>query len=83
MKTLYKFEAEWCGPCHAIRPAVAQIVKEYNLDLQVINIDEDAEAANVFEVRTIPALILYEDGVPIGRHIGSAPASVIIKNLGL
>lgn len=83
MKTLYKFEADWCGPCHAIRPAVEKIVKEYDLELEVIDVDKNADTADVFNVKTLPTLLLYEDGVPVGKHIGSAPPSVIIKNLGL
>lgn len=84
MRTLIKFEAEWCGPCHAIRPVVEKIVKQHELNYDVIDIDNLPAIAEDYGVQSIPALILIdENSQEIARHVGSAPQSVIEKNLGL
>jgi len=83
MKHLMKFEADWCGPCHAIRPLVEKIADENELDIVVVDIDKDSDVATLYGVASIPTIILIEDGSEVARHIGSAPKSTIEKNLNL
>jgi thioredoxin 1 len=84
MKKLYKFQADWCMPCHAITPVVKAISEEYDLNLRIIDIDEQPDMAEYFSVQSIPTLVLTtEDDREIGRQIGNAPKSQILANLGL
>ena len=80
---LIKFQANWCGPCHAVTPIVKKIAAEYNLDIEVVDIDTQPDVAQRYGVSSIPAIILEAGGVEVGRSIGAAPKSVIEKNLGL
>ncbi len=80
---LIKFQADWCGPCHAVTPIVKKIASEFNLDVETVDIDAEPEVAEKYGVSSIPAVILEAGGVEVARHIGAAPRSVIEKNLGL
>lgn len=53
------FYADWCGPCKAIAPHLEEIAKEYAGKLYVykINIDNDPEIANAFNIRGIPTML--------------------------
>lgn len=53
------FYADWCGPCRAIAPYLEDIAKMYDGKLYVykINVDNDPEIANAFNVRGIPTLL--------------------------
>jgi thioredoxin 1 len=82
MKIL-KFEADWCGPCHAIRPTVQKISEETGIEVEAVNIDNNPDLAESYGVQSIPTLILVEGGKEIARHSGSAPASKIKSSLGL
>ena len=83
MQKLIKFEADWCGPCHVIRPAINEIVEETGLELEVVDIDDNPDLAESYAVQSIPTILLVEDAAEIARHTGSAPKSKILANLGL
>ena len=69
---LVDFWATWCGPCRMIAPNVAQIAEEHTTDLVVgkVNVDEEAELAEEFGIRSIPTLILFRNGKPVAQSIG-------------
>lgn len=83
MQKLIKFEADWCGPCHVIRPAVTAIAEETGLELEVVDIDDNPDLAESYGVQSIPTILLVEDAAELSRHTGSAPKSQILANLGL
>ena len=53
------FYADWCGPCRAIAPYLEEIAKEYAGKLYVykINVDNNPELADAFNVTGIPTLL--------------------------
>ena len=69
---LVDFWATWCGPCRMIAPNVAQIAEEHTTDLVVgkVNVDEEAELAEEFGIRSIPTIILFRNGKPVAQSIG-------------
>ena len=76
---LVDFWAEWCGPCRAIAPALEEIGAEYagKLTIAKVNIDENPQTPNAYNVRGIPTLILFKDGKPAATQVGAAPKSVL------
>lgn len=69
--------APWCGPCRAFKP-IFEAVSEQHRDVTFakINTDEQQELAGAFEVRSIPTVMLFRDGVLLFAQPGmlSQPA---------
>lgn len=74
---LVDFWAEWCGPCRMIGPALEEISDELadKLVIAKVNIDEDPEWAGKFNVRSIPAMLLFRDGELVSTKLGAEPKS--------
>lgn len=68
---IYKFHAEWCGPCKQLAPVVDRIVAELGATLHPVNVDENPELAQYFGVRSIPAMFAVKDGQPTHSMLGN------------
>jgi thioredoxin 1 len=66
------FWAEWCGPCHAVAPAVAQLATDYNGRALVAKVDADEypEILQNFGIMGIPTLIYFKGGREVDRQVG-------------
>jgi len=71
------FWAEWCGPCHAIAPALEELAGELSGQVTIakLNIDENPKTAIKYGVRSIPTLIMFKNGEPMAMQVGAAPKS--------
>lgn len=75
------FYAVWCGPCKKLAPIVEELAKEYKgkIDFYKINIDNNPELAQEYQVGSIPMLLLAPTtGVP-QIITGLYPKEEIIK----
>ena len=70
---LVDFWAPWCGPCRALAPHLEAAAQKFDGKLRIAkyNVDEANEYAAKLGIRSIPTLIVYEDGNPIQQHVGS------------
>lgn len=69
--TVKKFSASWCGPCRMLAPMMESIKPAYNgVKFEDIDIDENAELAAKYGVRSVPTVIVEKDGVEVNRFVG-------------
>ena len=81
-KVLLDFYADWCGPCRMVSPLVDEIANEHPEYLVCkINVDEQPELASVFEVFSIPTLVVMEQGKVISKSAGAKPKNTILEML--
>ncbi len=75
--------AEWCGPCRFLTPVIDQLATEMAGRLRVakLNIDENPAIASRFNIRSIPALLVFKGGREVDRMIGVQPKSEIARRL--
>ncbi|MCK5761934.1 MAG: thioredoxin [Candidatus Izimaplasma sp.] len=73
------FYADWCAPCRMIGPVLEQIAEE-NSDIKVVKVDveNNIELANQFEVRGIPALFVLKDGKTVAQRAGFMPKDALV-----
>ncbi|HBG22211.1 MAG TPA: thioredoxin [Peptococcaceae bacterium] len=78
---LVDFWAGWCGPCKMIAPVVEEIAQDYGERMQVakLNVDENPQTAEKFEVLSIPTLILFQDGEEVDRFTGFRPKQDLVR----
>jgi thioredoxin 1 len=75
------FWAEWCGPCRRLSPILDEISSEYNIEIGKVNIDDYPELASKYNISSIPAIIVFEKGVPVKNIVGAQPKHKMIKEL--
>ena len=78
---LIDFWANWCGPCRMMSPIIDKIAEEMGDKVKVckVNVDENHELAEKYEIMTIPAFIVIKNGAEAGRTIGVQPKEDILK----
>ena len=79
---LIDFWATWCGPCQMLLPVIEELAGEVT-DAKIckINVDEQPELAEKFNVMTIPTLIVIKNGKVINTSVGVKPKATILEML--
>jgi len=69
---LLDFGATWCRPCRQMEPSVAQLSVQYEDRLKVgkVDVDEDVQIADQFQVNSMPTFVLVRDGNEVARISG-------------
>ena len=68
---LADFNADWCGPCQALKPILEELAESYeNYKFVSVNIDDEDELAEEYDVASIPCLVIFKDGAESNRSIG-------------
>jgi thioredoxin 1 len=63
------FYASWCGPCKMLSPILAELESEMkDVKFIKVNVDEDSEIAQQFNISSIPTLYLYKNA-KLSDHI--------------
>ena len=68
------FWAEWCGPCRMVSPVVEELSQEYEdkVDFVKINVDDNGDLAQKFNVFSIPTLAIFKNGQVVSQKVGAA-----------
>ena len=69
---LVDFYADWCGPCRMLAHTLEKLSKEFagRVKILKVNVDAEPELANEFRVESIPLLVFFAEGRPVGRTAG-------------
>jgi thioredoxin 1 len=78
---LIDFWAAWCAPCRMIEPVVEAIAEEYEGKAKVmrLNVDENTLISGKYNIRSIPTLLLFKDGVIKEEIIGNTSKATISR----
>ena len=70
---LVDFWAVWCGPCKAIAPIVEEIANDYNGKVKVgkMDVDRNNQVAMRYGIRSIPTLLVFNNGEVVNQVIGN------------
>lgn len=69
---LVDYAAEWCGPCQMMAPIIEELEEEMADQIKVVkvNVEENKQLAAQYNVRSIPNLILFNEGEVVKRWLG-------------
>jgi thioredoxin 1 len=80
---LVDFWAEWCGPCKSFGP-VFEAASEKDPEITFAKIDTEAEQeiAGALQIRSIPTLMIFRDGIQIFSQPGALPGHALDELIG-
>lgn len=72
------FWAAWCAPCKQFSRAYELVAEQFpSIMFAKVNIEEQQELADIFEIRSIPHLMVFKEGIVIYSDAGSIPESTL------
>jgi thioredoxin 1 len=72
--------ADWCGPCKMLAPIIEEISEELNtITFYKLNVDENEETSNKFQIMTIPTILIFNDGKLISQTAGFMTKDMVLE----
>ena len=76
------FWAPWCGPCRGMEPILKKIADEHpELCIAQLNVDENPQTAQKFDVMSIPTYVVFKDGKSVKRFVGGMPEARFLSEV--
>ncbi len=78
---LVDFFGTWCGPCQTLMPILKDVKEELGDAIKIvkIDIDKNQELATNYQVRSVPTMILFNEGKPKWRQSGVLQKQAILN----
>jgi thioredoxin 1 len=76
---LVDFWAAWCGPCRAMNPILETLARDYKICK--VNVETNPKLAAKYGISSIPAMMIFQNGQIVARHLGVTEAAVLRAEL--
>jgi len=81
--TLVDFYTDWCGPCKVLSPIIEDVKKDLGEGATVlkVNIDNNVDVARMYQIRSIPTLMVFKEGEIVWRQNGVPQKEMIVESV--
>ncbi|MCB2206779.1 MAG: thioredoxin [Bacteroidetes bacterium] len=81
--SLIDFWAPWCAPCKILAPTINELADEFGEKVNIckMNVDENRKTSTALKIRSIPTVIIMQNGTIVGHFVGVKPKYVYAKAL--
>jgi thioredoxin 1 len=77
------FWAPWCGPCRSFAPIYEQVAQKHpDIVFAKVNTEEEQALAAMFQIRSIPTLMIFRDQIVVFAQPGALPAAALEQIIG-
>lgn len=80
-RVLVDFYADWCGPCTVLAPTIEALAAEVSAPVVKVDVEAVPDIAQRYSVKSIPTLVVFEDGAVVDRMRGVQEKSVLVDAL--
>lgn len=80
---LVDFWAPWCPPCMMLKPELERLAADLGgrAKIALINVDEEPELAGMFDVSSIPSLMIVKKGRRVDAWTGYSPRAAMLARI--
>jgi thioredoxin 1 len=81
--TIIDWWAPWCAPCRAFGPVYEKVSEKHpDITFGKVNTEENRDLGGAFQIRSIPTLMVFRDGIMLFNQAGMLPAKALEEVIG-